>query len=419
MRSVTGVPRSSPVSERGVTTDEGGTRSGPLAGVRILDMTMNMAGPLATMVLADQGADVVKVEPPDGDVIRKLGTAHGDTSPYFANLNRNKRSVVVDVQRPSGLAIVHRLAEQSDVFVQNLRYGVAERLGVGQAELRRRNPRLIYVSITGYGTTGPLHELPAYDHVVQALSGIAARQQGPDGQGSLVRQGIIDKATAYSAAEAITAALYARERGGEARSVELSLLDAALNFLWPDGMMGRSAVDEGMADGRDVARSFRTTKTSDGDIVVVTLTGAQWSGLMDAVGLQQDELSDSIAARQQHGGEAMREVARRLQGMTSADAVARLQEHGVPSAPVVGLDDVHHVPQIVAAESLVEYQHPVLGTVRQPHPAARFSDAESAASRPAPRPAPGLGADTDDLLRELGCDDHEIAALRDEGTIGA
>jgi crotonobetainyl-CoA:carnitine CoA-transferase CaiB-like acyl-CoA transferase len=387
--------------------------AGPLAGVRVIDVTMNMSGPLATMLLADQGADVVKIEPPSGDVIRQVGTSVGDTSPYFGNLNRNKRSVVVDLQQDAGREVVQRLVAASDVFVQNLRHGVADRLGLGSEALRARNPRLIHVSISGFGSTGPLAELPAYDHIVQALSGIAARQSDPEGRRSLVRQGVIDKATAYLAAQAISTALFARERTGEGASIELSLLDAALSFLWPDGMMGYTGLDPSVADGRDIARSFRTTETADGDIVVVTLTDAQWRGLMTAVGLD-DRGDDSIAARQRRGGDVMREVARRLRGMRRDEAVEVLRANGVPSAAVVELTDVHAEPQVVAAGSLVEYEHPVVGPVRQPHAAARFAGD----ARESPRPAPGLGEHTDAVLHEVGFGDDEIAALRAAGVLG-
>ncbi|HEX9545872.1 MAG TPA: CoA transferase, partial [Acidimicrobiales bacterium] len=155
--------------------------AGPLAGYRIIDLTMNMSGPFGTMLVADQGADVIKVEPPGGDVIRKVGTGRGGTTAYFANLNRNKRSIVVDLQQDRGREVLLRLISAADAVVQNFRLGVAERLGISGGELRRDHPRLVYLSITGFGPAGPMAPAPAYDHTVQALSGIAARQADPRG----------------------------------------------------------------------------------------------------------------------------------------------------------------------------------------------------------------------------------------------
>ena len=231
--------------------------AGPLAGVRVVDLSTNMTGPLATLVLAQQGADVIKVEPPAGDVIRKVGTGRGGTTAYFSNLNRAKRSIVVDVQRPAGLELVARLAGAADVFVQNFRPGVVERLGLGPDELCAANPSLVYVSINGFGRTGPLAAQPAYDHVVQALSGIAAAQaDAKTGTAALVRHGIVDKATGYTAAQAVTAALFARSRTGTGTCIDVSMLDTALNFLWPDAMMNHTCLDE-VTVVPSIANTFR------------------------------------------------------------------------------------------------------------------------------------------------------------------
>jgi crotonobetainyl-CoA:carnitine CoA-transferase CaiB-like acyl-CoA transferase len=390
--------------------------TGPLEGVRVLDVTLNMSGPLATMILADQGADVIKVESRQGDIIRGVGTRRGDTSAYFANCNRNKRSIVVDLQTPEGIELLLGLAETADVFVQNFRFGVAERLGIGARAVRARNPGLVYVSISGFGPTGPMHELPAYDHVVQALSGIGARQTDGAGAPGLVRHGLVEKATAYTAAQAITAALLARHRTGEGDDIEVSLLDSALAFFWPDGMMAHTCLDPELAGGRDVAGSFRLTRTADGYVSVVTMTDAQWSGLLRAVGLGADERTATLEARQRHGGEIMREVARLMGELPTDEVVARLGEEGVPCAALVPLDEVAAVPQVVANRSLVEYDHPTLGRIRQPRPAARFTagPAESTGLEP----SPGLGQHTAAVLSEAGYGDAEVADLVTRGVIG-
>src|SRR5690242_3782985 len=196
--------------------------SAPLAGIRIIDLTTNMSGPLATMMLADQGADVVKVEAPAGDAIRAVGTGHDGMSAYFANNNRGKRSIAVDLSNDAGRDLVRRLAADADVFAQNFRPGVVERRGLGADVLMAANPRLVYASISGFGTTGPLADAPAYDHVVQALSGYAAIQSAGGGEPSMVRHGVIDKATAYALAQAVTAALFQRERTGRGTRIDVS-----------------------------------------------------------------------------------------------------------------------------------------------------------------------------------------------------
>jgi len=393
--------------------DDGG---GPLAGVRVVDLSTNMTGPVATLLLAQQGADVIKVEPPAGDVIRRIGTGRAGTSAYFVNLNRAKRSIVVDVQRPAGRDLVARLADSADVFVQNLRPGVIERLGLGPDVLRATNPALVYVSINGYGRTGPLAALPAYDHVVQALSGIAAAQADPKtGAAALVRHGIVDKATGYTVAQAVTAALFARSRTGTGTQVDVSMLDSALNFLWPDGMMNHTCLDD-VTVLPPIANSFRPTPTADGFVQLVTVTDEQWQRLLQAAGLGhllEDPDFRTPADRLRHGGRAMRQVGAVLATLPTAEVVARLAAHDVPCAPIVALDDVASLPQIVTTGALEETADPTLGRVRQPQPAARFVDIPEA-----PRPAaPALGEHTRSVLLAMGCTPEEVEALDADGTV--
>ena len=390
--------------------------AGPLAGVRVVDLSTNMTGPLATLVLAQQGADVIKVEPPAGDVIRRVGTGRAGTTAYFANLNRAKRSIVVDVQQRAGLELVTRLAGAADVFVQNFRPGVVERLGLGPDELCAANPALVYVSISGFGRTGPLAAQPAYDHVVQALSGIAAAQADPKtGTAALVRHGIVDKATGYTVAQAVTAALLARTRTGSGTRIDVSMLDTALNFLWPDAMMNHTCLDE-VTVVPPIANTFRPTATADGFVQLITVTDDQWQHLLQAAGLGhllEDPDFATPADRLRHGGRAMRQVAAVLAALPTAEVVERLAAHDVPCAPIVELDDVAGVPQIVATGALEETIDPLLGRVRQPRPAARFG-AIPEAPRP---PAPALGEHTRSVLTAMGYTAPEVAALEADGVV--
>jgi crotonobetainyl-CoA:carnitine CoA-transferase CaiB-like acyl-CoA transferase len=385
----------------------------PLAGIRVVDLTSNMSGPLATMVLADQGADVVKVEPPTGDAIRTVGTGHDGMSAYFANNNRGKRSIAINLSVEAGRDIVRRLVGGADVFAQNFRPGVIERLGLGADELQAADPRLIYASISGFGTSGPLADAPAYDHVVQALAGFAAIQSVGASEPSMVRHGVIDKATAYTFAQAVTAALFDRERTGRGRRIDVSMLDVAIAFLWPDGMMDHT-VDEPSSVLPPTSRSFRVSPTLDGQVVLVTLTAAQWAGLTAALlGDDGDDAMADTAERMKGGAEVMRRVRSVIASMPTDEVVARLRAADVAVAPVRQLDQVAHDPQVVASGTVRAFDHAVLGPVHQPRAAPLF---DGAATDPTPN-APRLGEHTDEILREAGCSDSDIETLRADGVV--
>jgi crotonobetainyl-CoA:carnitine CoA-transferase CaiB-like acyl-CoA transferase len=385
----------------------------PLADVRIIDLTTNMSGPLATMVLADQGADVVKVEPPSGDAIRTVGTGHGGMSAYFANNNRGKRSIAIDLTKDAGREVVRRLTADADVFAQNFRPGVVDRLGLSAPALQAENPRLIYASISGFGTTGPLADAPAYDHVVQALSGFAALQTAGTTEPSMVRHGVVDKATAYTFAQAITAALFQRERTGQGTRIDVSMLDVAIAFLWPDGMMDHT-VDQPSTVLPPTSRSFRVSPTADGHVVLVTLTAAQWSGLTTALLGDDNAAMTDTAERMTGGADVMRKVRAVIADMPTDEVVSRLRAADVPVAPVRDLHEVADDPQVIASGTVRAFEHAVLGDVHQPRPAPLF---DGTATDPAPN-APLLGEHTDEVLRQAGWRDDEIAELRADQVVG-
>ncbi|HEY2814525.1 MAG TPA: CoA transferase [Acidimicrobiales bacterium] len=383
----------------------------PLAGIRIVDLTSNMSGPLGTMVLADQGADVVKVEPPTGDAIRTVGTGHAGMSAYFANNNRGKRSIAIDLTKDAGRGIVRRLTANADVFTQNFRPGVVDRLGLSAQSLQADNPRLIYASISGFGTTGPLADAPAYDHVVQALSGFAAIQTAGTKEPSMVRHGVIDKATAYTFAQAITAALFQRERTGHGTRIDVSMLDVAIAFLWPDGMMDHTIVEPSNVLP-PTSRSFRVSPTADGHVVLVTLTAAQWSGLTSAL-LGDDAAMTDTAERMKGGADVMRRVRAVIADLPTDEVVSRLRAADVPVAPVRELHEVADDPQVVASGTVRSFEHTVLGDVHQPRSAPLF---DGTSTEPTPS-APLLGEHTDEVLREAGWVDDEVAQLRSDRVV--
>jgi crotonobetainyl-CoA:carnitine CoA-transferase CaiB-like acyl-CoA transferase len=241
---------------------------GPLSGFRIIDVTQMIAGPMATMMLADQGADVIKVEPPaTGDLTRALAGRRRGMSPAFAVANRNKRSVVIDLKRTQGLELLKRLIRQADLFVQNFRPGTVERMGIGEPALREVKPDLVYVSISGFGESGPYVQKRTYDPVIQALSGLASIQADPQsGRPRMLRVIVPDKVTALTAAQAMTAALLARERTGVGQHVRLAMLDAVLAFVWPESMAAYTFIGPEKATTRPPNTRDLVFQTADGYI---------------------------------------------------------------------------------------------------------------------------------------------------------
>jgi crotonobetainyl-CoA:carnitine CoA-transferase CaiB-like acyl-CoA transferase len=393
--------------------------AGPLHGIRIVDVTAYIAGPLATMTLADQGADVIKVEPPGvGDMLRLLGTLRGGMSAFFATSNRNKRSVVLNLRAERGRALLRRLAATADVFVQNFRPGVVERLGIDYAALCEARPDLVYVSISGFGETGPYAQRPVFDNVIQALSGMATAQAHPEsGDPDMIRHVVCDKATALTAAQAITAALFARDRGAGGQHVRIAMLDAAIAFFWPDGMMNHTYLGGGSTDLPPLARFYRALPTADGWMTVTAITDAQFAGACRALGrpeLIEDPRYRTLPDRVLRLPELVRELAQVMRTRTTGAWCERFEKEDVPHAPLHALEHLHEDPQIVENRTLVESEHPRAGRMREPRPAARFERTPSAIDRP----APAAGEHTDEVLGELGVAAAEIAALRREGAIG-
>src|SRR5262245_1065555 len=272
----------------------------PLAGVRIVDCSAVISGPLATTLLADQGADVIKVEPPGaGDVLRAVGSSRGGISGLFHLANRGKRSLALNLAHEAGRALLRELAAGADVFVQNFRPGVAERMGIGERALRGARPELIYVSITGFGGTGPYARQRVYDNVIQCLSGMAAVQrEGADPRP--VRQLACDKITALTAAQAISAALYATARGRGGRHLELSMLEASIAFLWPDAGADQTLLGEGVAHQPTIGSRYNLIRLADGWASITVLTDAEFRGFCRAAGradVALDPRFASVAAR--------------------------------------------------------------------------------------------------------------------------
>jgi crotonobetainyl-CoA:carnitine CoA-transferase CaiB-like acyl-CoA transferase len=392
---------------------------GPLEGYRVVDVTSMVSGPIATMILGDQGADVIKVERPgQGDLTRGIGRARAGLAPLFATSNRSKRSLALDLKAPEGLEVLYRLVAGADVFVQNFRPGRAERMGLGEADLRRHRPDLVYVSISGFGETGPYAHKRVYDPVIQALSGLASIQgDRRSGRPRMVRTIVPDKLTALTAAQAMTAALLARERTGQGQHVRLAMLDAMVSFLWPEGM-ARYTFPQGGEERSSAPRQVHDLvfETADGFITCGTVSDAEWRAFARCAGRPEwleDPRFATPASRVAHWDERLECMQEVLRTRTTEEWLRALDEADVPCAPILGRRDLLTHEQIAANGLIVEDPHPHAGAMRQTRPAARF-DRTPAAIR---RPAPLLGEHSDEVLRELGLAEGEIRALRSSGVV--
>lgn len=393
---------------------------GPLDGIRIVEMCVAVTGPLAVGLLVDQGAEAIKVEEPGfGDQGRYVGVASGGISALFQMCNRGKRSIAVDCTRPQGRAIVLDLAADADVFMQNMRPGVIERLGLGYGDVSARNPHIVYASLSGFGPDGPYAHRRVYDSVIQAQSGLVGNQTGiNDESPRFLRQAAADKVTAYTAAQAITAALLARERGASGQHVELAMLDASVAFLFADSAAHEVALDN---DQRHLAQSFsahqRAIALADGHVVVAAVTDSEFHGMAKAFGVDSsDPRVATMRDRQrhkEHASKVFRAVHATAAAMTVAEAEQALDRHEVPFGIVLGVEDVAAEAQAVHNQLFTEHDHPVMGRVRQPRPAARFSATPAELRQPS---SPTHGQHTDEVLKELGLTDS-IDRLRADGVI--
>jgi crotonobetainyl-CoA:carnitine CoA-transferase CaiB-like acyl-CoA transferase len=336
----------------------------------------------------------------------------------YLNCNHGKRSIGIDLKTEDGLALLYDLVRGADVFVQNWRPGTAERLRVAEKDLRRINPDLVYASVNGYGENGPYAKRRGYDPIFQALTGWVGAQLNPELPiPDLVRNAIVDKATAYSLAQAITAALFARERGAPGQHVRISMLDAGLAFFWPDGMLRYSLVGDDVQNPSVPGERYALSSTSDGQIVFWSSTAEQMRGTLRAVG--RDDLAESPGQRgramldEQNQLERATAVAEGLARMTTAEAYRRLVELEVPAAPTLSHAEVLEDPQITRNGCVIEAEHPVYGRYRRVRQPARFSETISATTPPSSL----YGEDSEGILDELGASQEERARLRELGAI--
>ena len=392
---------------------------GPLHSYRVIDLTSMISGPVTTMILGDQGADVIKVEnPAGGDHVRNTANRRGGFSAAFVNNNRNKRSVTIDLKRKRGRNLLLELIKTADVFIQNFRPGVIERMGLGELMVRAARADIVYVSISGFGERGPFADKPVYDPLVQALAGLTTIQAGSDTERPrLVRTILPDKLSAITTSQAITAALLARERTGRGQHLRLSMLDAVVAFLWNSDMGSQTFVGDELPQQSAASFIDLIYATADGHISVAVVSDRDWQALCRVI--ERPDLTDdprfaTPTLRGQNINDRLEVTQAALHRLPTAEWLRRLDAESIPCAPVLTRNEMIEHPQLVANETVQIYPHEHAGQLRQARPAARFSETPSSVRRGAPL----LGEHTDEVLRELDFDDDAIAELRAGGVIG-
>jgi crotonobetainyl-CoA:carnitine CoA-transferase CaiB-like acyl-CoA transferase len=392
--------------------------TGPLAGIRVIDVTTVVLGPFCSQTLGDMGADVIKVETPQGDSTRLIGPSRTPgMGAYFANLNRNKRSLAIDLKQPAAQKALLRLVETADVFVHNMRIGAAARLGLDYATLAARNPRLIYACASGFRKGSSMQEFPAYDDLIQGVSGIASLNAGPDGAPRYFPTVVVDKLTGATLASMIGMALFHRERTGQGQEIHLPMMETILSFtlvehMW-HGTLGEP--EQGLGYPRMLTPHRRPYPTKDGYISVIAHSNAQWSKLFDAMGkpeLINDERFGSVQARSKHIDAVYATLTEGMRYRTTDEWLAELRPADIPCGKANSLDDLFADPYLTETSYFEPYQHPVEGDVVIPAIPARFS-----ASPPnVHRAWPQLGQHTREILAEAGLSAAEIDSIIHTGS---
>jgi formyl-CoA transferase/CoA:oxalate CoA-transferase len=394
--------------------------TGPLAGLRVLDLSRILSGPFATMVFADLGADVIKLENPTvGDDTREWAPPYqGDQSAYFLAINRNKRGIAVDLKSEGGRAIAQRLAEQADVLVENFRPGTAARLGLGYTELAARNPRLIYASISGFGQTGPYSSEPGYDAIAQALGGLMSVTGETDGEPVRVGNSAADLGAAMWAAIGILTALHARATTGRGDWIDVSLLDGQIAWLTylAGGYFATGEVPRRYGSAHPSIVPYQALRTADGYLMVAVGNDMLWQRFAPLLGLPELAEDPRFATnpdRVAHRAELIPLVETALAARGSADWAEELSRVGIPAGAINTIDKALVHPQVQARDMVLTAEHPTAGTLRMTGSPIKLSEHTTTVRRPPPL----LGQHTDEVLGELGYSAQAIAALRAEGVI--
>ncbi len=383
---------------------------GPLAGIRVIDVTTVVLGPFASQVLGDMGADVIKVETIEGDATRYIGPSRTPgMASYFATLNRNKRSLSVDLKKPAAREALLKLVEGADVFVHNMRAGPAKRLGLDYENLSKRNPRLVYASAGGFRKDSSMRDFPAYDDLIQGLSGISALNAGPDGAPRYFPTVVVDKLTGSTLASMIGMALFHRERTGQGQEVHLPMMETILSFALIEHLWNGSLdePEKGMGYPRMLTPHRRPYQTKDGYISVIAVSNAQWSKLFDSMGvghLIKDPRFDSLPARSDNVDALYATLTEGMKKRTTAEWLAELRPADIPCGPANRLEDLFEDEYLKETDFFQRAEHPVEGKVVVTAIPAQFSKSPPSVRRLWPT----LGEHSREILREAGCSEAEI-----------
>ena len=391
--------------------------SQPLAGIKVIELSNMITCSLAAMTMASQGAQVIKVEPPQmGDKMRPLGTQKNGVSGFFHNCNRGKRSLAIDLKSSAGVKAIKELVIRSDVLLHNYRPGVMDKLGLGSEVLRELNPKLIYVAVSGFGTKGPMADLPAFDHVIQGLAGFTDLQSPEENSFDFIRTFICDKVTAYTVGQAATAALLARASTNEGQHIDISMLHACLAFMWPDGMMHKTLKDKDrfkMSPGSDY---FETINYKDGGVAVAPLTDDHWKALLPMLGYPEllgTPLYASIASRMTNMDQVTKVLRTPRNDIGVKKAIEVLSAADIPCAPCTKRKDLEGVEQIQAIGALETYVTKTMGELTVTTPPILFEGKSTSQAEPSPL----LGEHSEEILEELGWESPLIDSLVESGDL--
>ncbi len=391
--------------------------SGPLAGVRVLDLTSVVLGPLATQILGDYGADVIKIEPPEGDLMRSNGVSlHPGMSSVFLAINRNKRSIALDLKTAEGREVLRRLLPGADVLVHNMRVSAIGKLGFGYPAVAAIRPDIVYCAATGFGQGGPDADKPAFDDVIQAACGLASLNSAGRDAPEYVSSLIADKTTGMAVVNAVLAALYSRERTGRGQYVEVPMLETMVAFVLAEHLGGLTfdPPPAGAGYARLLAGGRKPAPTLDGHIAMLPYTGAHWSAFFKAAGRADLAEKYGMADRQARNANIVpmyRDMAEMTRLRTTAEWMRICAELDIPATPIFALDDLPDHPHLKAVGLFEAAEHPSEGAIRYVRPATKFAATPATVRLQAPL----LGQHTDEVLREAGYAEEERADLRKRG----
>ena len=388
---------------------------GPLKGIKVIDLTAMVSGPVATMMLGDQGADVIKIEPLQGELMRKVGTLHNGMTTSFLCSNRSKRSFTINLKKVKGIHIIKKLIKNADVLVQNFRPGTMKRMGLSYEEVKKINKNIIYASISGFGETGPYAKQRVYDPVIQALSGLADIQRDQETNfPKMVRTIIPDKTTGMATAQAISSALFYRERYGKGQHIKIAMLDVMIAYLWPEGSSSLSFVGQESDPSSGQMGLDLVFKTKDNKYITAgAVTDKEWLGMCKAFNRQDllvDQRFNTPRARFENKTERRLIISQEIKKYNSNSILKKLANNEVPCAPILNREQLLSNDQVIKNKIIEFHKSKVYGTIRSPRPAPIYSDSPINGEQLAPL----LGENSREILQELNYSNQEIKEFVEE-----